>query len=51
MKGSIDYRPIVIKQTCENCEYYGFCYTDIDCAALKKLVKIYEDMDSGNPDQ
>lgn len=51
MKGSIDYRRITVKEICSRCEYFEYCRLDVDCAALTKLVRIYESLDNGNPDQ
>lgn len=50
-KAYTDWRRLAIKDICTKCDYYGYCHMELDCKALQILVKIYENLDNGNPDQ
>lgn len=52
MIAKVDYRKTLVDTVCKECAYQGICglSEEYDCKAFKVLVKIYEDLDSYNPD-
>lgn len=44
----IEYLRILQRTVCPDCAYYSVCGLEEDCAALIRMAKIYEDVDSND---